>query len=101
MVDIWGETTGGDGVPAQEAIFFPAAWRRNVASSNASVVGAGGAPGCVTADSTRFRPHEEQYFAPARFGVWQFGQVTSVMEPPVQLVWVLSLIHISEPTRPY
>ena len=25
MVDIWGETTGGDGVPAQEAIFFPGA----------------------------------------------------------------------------
>ena len=25
MVDIWGETTSGDGAPAQEAIFFPGA----------------------------------------------------------------------------
>ena len=49
-----------------------------VASSMINVVG--------DAFSDRLRQHEEQYFAPARFGVWQFGQWMSFMRPPVQFV---------------
>ena len=77
-----GERTGRRGRGSGRGTVWRAAARRIVASSMISVVGA------VLAD--RPRPHEEQYFAPARFGVWQFGQWISFMRLPVQFVWVSS-----------